>query len=61
MNDHENRELSDIELHVVSGGLVVPDDKSVAMAILQPGGGGSPTPTSAWNKCLVSSGFPPMA
>jgi bacteriocin-like protein len=56
------RELTNDELDTVSGGLVVPDDKSVAMAIFQGGGGVSPpTPASAWNKCLVSSGFPPMA
>jgi bacteriocin-like protein len=57
----DHRTLTDTELNAVTGGLVVLDDKSVAMAILQGGGGGSPTPTSAWNKCLVSSGFPPMA
>jgi hypothetical protein len=63
-NDTSNLDhgtLADSELDAVTAGLVVLDDKSVAMAILQGGGGGSPTPTSAWNKCLVSSGFPPMA
>ena len=54
----EHRELTETELEAVSGG-----DLSITKVLDQPsstlgdGGGGSPTPTSAWNTLLYQYGY----
>jgi hypothetical protein len=60
MNDLEHRELTETELHAVSGGA----GKHFDNVELTSGDGGSapaPTPASAWNACLNGYGFPSMA